>query len=56
MPDFISYLLFMLIGGTIGAFLGYQVMKRLWSKEDKADRDFMGFIVAAVLAIFGASR
>lgn len=29
--DFISYCLFVFIGGTVGAFLGWLIMQRIWA-------------------------
>lgn len=55
MIDFPTYVLFMIIGGTVGAFFGWLVMRKLWS-GNPIDKDTLGTILAAILAIFGASR
>jgi predicted permease len=56
MADFVSYVLFMVIGITVAAFISYFAVQRLWRKDPKDARDAMALITAAIAAIFGASR
>ena len=55
--DFIAYLLFILAGWMIGGILVYPVWKYI-TKLDRGSekKGLVGAVVAAVLAVFGASR
>lgn len=57
MTDFLSYVVFMGTGILVASFFGWMVMTWWWKKDRDAEaRSTMQLIIAAILAIFGASR
>lgn len=57
MTDFVSYLLFMFIGVVFASFFGWLFMGWYCSRQPgEAERGWLGTVLAALLAIFGASR
>lgn len=55
--DLVSYVVFMICGGLLGAFFGWMLMRRLWrDRITENERGWWGTVLAAVSAIFLASR
>lgn len=55
MIEFLVFLVCVGAGMTVGGFLGWLLMRRLWSGRP-VNKDAVGGILAAIIAIFSATR
>lgn len=57
MTDFLSYLVFMVVGMVVAAFLGYFAMLRVWSLDrDSEKKGWLDIAIAAIATLFMAGR